>query len=120
MSREQSGREKKRKNAHQNTYAFKHNPGSVLTKKISQIPLVHLCKRCHDKMEWKKKYRKFKPMTHPSKCTGCLSVNVYHSYHILCDSCATSKGTICRVCKKPELYLPPQLCSSDHGVPRSL
>ena len=43
---------------HQNTFAFKHNPGSKKTEKILSSPNVGVCKRCFDKIEWRKKYRK--------------------------------------------------------------
>ena len=43
---------------HQNTFAFKHNPGSKKTEKILSSPNVGVCKRCYDKIEWRKKYRK--------------------------------------------------------------
>jgi len=44
--------------AHQNSFAFKHNKNSKKTKKIAAIPNVGVCKRCHDIIEWRKKYRK--------------------------------------------------------------
>lgn len=43
---------------HQNTYAFQHNPKSKKTDKILSSPNVGVCKRCYDKIEWRKKYRK--------------------------------------------------------------
>jgi len=43
---------------HQNTYAFQHNPKSKKTDKILASPNVGVCKRCYDKIEWRKKYRK--------------------------------------------------------------
>ena len=53
--------------AHQNKFAFKHNPGSKLTKKILAAPIVGLCRRCSEIVEWRKKYRKYKPLTAPGK-----------------------------------------------------
>lgn len=50
--------ERSRAPAHQNSFAFKHNPNSKKTKKIAAIPNVGVCKRCHDIIEWRKKYRK--------------------------------------------------------------
>ena len=57
----QQGTKKKKKGrspAHQNTYGFKHNPKSKLTEKILSSPNVGTCRRCYEKIEWRKKYRK--------------------------------------------------------------
>lgn len=52
---------------YQNTYAFKHNPKSKLTKKILEIPNEGVCNKCYEVIEWRKKYRKYKPLTVPKK-----------------------------------------------------
>lgn len=88
----------KRKQAHQNTFAFKHNPSSKLTKKIEAIPVANFCRRCTDKILWKKKYRKYKIQKHLSRCTLCQEKNISTSYNIICEPCGTSKN-ICRICK---------------------
>lgn len=87
-----------RKQAHQNTFAFKHNPYSKLTKKIAAIPIVDLCRRCTDKIVWKKKYRKYKIQKYLSKCTVCQEKNISLAYNIVCTPCGVSKN-ICRMCK---------------------
>jgi hypothetical protein len=74
--------------AHQNTFAFKHNIKSKVTDKILASPNVHVCRRCHDKIEWRKKYRKYKPLTQPATCNGCKKRNVLAAYHTVCESCA--------------------------------
>ena len=73
--------------AHQNTFAFKHNPKSKKTQKILESPNIHVCRRCHDKIEWRKQYRKYKPRTQPGKCNGCQKRNVLAAYHTICESC---------------------------------
>lgn len=79
-----------RKPAHQNTFAFRHNPKSKLTEKILASPNVGCCRRCHDKIEWRKQYRKYKPLTQPSKCNLCQLKKVVAAYHTICTNCATS------------------------------
>mmetsp|Transcript_4611 Transcript_4611/g.8868 ORF Transcript_4611/g.8868 Transcript_4611/m.8868 type:complete len:290 (-) Transcript_4611:83-952(-) len=79
-----------RKPAHQNTFAFRHNPKSKLTEKILASPNVGVCRRCHDKIEWRKQYRKYKPLTQPGKCNLCQQKNVVAAYHTICTNCATS------------------------------
>jgi len=55
------GTKKKKKGRppkHQNSFAFRHNPKSKKTDKILASPNVGVCRRCYDKIEWRKKYRK--------------------------------------------------------------
>ena len=85
---------------YQNTFAFKHNPNSKLTKKISGIEHHGLCQRCNDKIEWRKKYRKYKPLKEAAFCNGCKQRSVRRAYHTLCDSCAGGRK-ICAKCTTP-------------------
>jgi predicted nucleic acid-binding Zn ribbon protein len=81
---------KARPPAHQNTFAFKHNPKSKLTEKILSSPIQHCCRRCTDKLEWRKQYRKYKPLTQMAKCNLCSQKNIKSAYHTICDKCTTS------------------------------
>jgi len=74
--------------AHQNRFAFRHNPKSKKTDKILSSPNVGVCRRCHEKIEWRKKYRKYKPRTQPGKCNVCMKRNVKAAYHTICRDCA--------------------------------
>ena len=85
---------RKRGPRYQNTFAFTHNSKSKLTAKILAMPNDGLCKRCWDKVEWRKKYRKYKPLTQPAKCNGCQERTVRAAYHTLCQDCAKQR----RVC----------------------
>ncbi len=73
--------------AHQNKFAFRHNPKSKTTEKILSSPNIHVCRRCHDKIEWRKQYRKYKPRTQPGTCNECQKRNVLAAYHTICESC---------------------------------
>jgi len=84
---------------HQNTFAFRHNPHSPKTKHILSLPNEGLCKDCHNTIEWKKKYRKYKPLTTPKRCDTCTEKTVIRAYHFLCDSCA-EKLAVCAKCRK--------------------
>lgn len=80
--------EKHRKPAHQNTFAFRHNPNSKRTVAILATPNVHVCRRCHEKIEWRKAYRKYKPRTgQPGKCNLCHHKKVTAAYHTICEPC---------------------------------
>lgn len=61
------GNPKKGAPKYQNRTAFKHNKNSKLTKKILSMPNEGLCTRCYEIIEWKKKYRKYKPLSAPKK-----------------------------------------------------
>ena len=85
-----SSNKKSRPPAHQNTFAFKHNPKSKLTDKILNSPIEHCCRRCVDKLEWRKQYRKYKPLTQLVKCNLCTKRNIKSAYHTICEACTTS------------------------------
>ncbi len=57
---------------HKNTFAFKHNKHSRKTKFISSLPTAReqgsgLCLRCVQIIDWRKQYRKYKPMREAHK-----------------------------------------------------
>ncbi|CAM9621239.1 unnamed protein product, partial [Chrysoparadoxa australica] len=91
--------------AHQNTFAFRHNPNSKKTKAIAAMPIRGLCKKCHEKIEWKKKYRKYKPLTKPGVCQECRQKSVTAAYHVLCKPCAQSLR-VCSWCKQRKSIVP--------------
>jgi hypothetical protein len=94
MPKQPPGGQKKKKKgrapAHQNTFAFRHNPKSKLTEKILESPILHCCRRCHDKLEWRKKYRKYKPRSQLGTCNLCREKRINHAYHTICTKCTTS------------------------------
>eukprot|EP00943_MAST-04B_sp_MAST-4B-sp1_P006631 g6631.t1 len=89
-----------RKPKHQNSFAFKHNRNSKKTAAIKSVMHDGLCQRCHEKIVWKKKYRKYKPIKKSRKCNNCQELVVKRAYHTLCKTCATSKN-VCAWCAKP-------------------
>jgi Uncharacterized conserved protein (DUF2039) len=92
-----------RKPKHQNTFAFQHNPKSKKTAVILKMTNEGLCKSCWDKVEWKKKYRKYKPLTQPATCRDCSQRTVAAAYHKLCQPCAQAKGTCAWCCERRDL-----------------
>lgn len=67
----QRGNMKKGAPKYQNTFAFKHNPKSKKTERILALPIYGLCEKCRKQIEWRKKYRKYKPLTQPA--SWCVS-----------------------------------------------
>lgn len=62
-----SGKPKSGAPAYANRTAFRHNPSSKLTKKILAMPINGLCPSCEEQIEWRKRFRKYKPLTVPKK-----------------------------------------------------
>jgi hypothetical protein len=79
---------KGRQPAHQNATAWKHNPKSKKTAKILSSPISGVCRRCRDKLEWRKRYRKYKPRTTVGACNLCSQKRVYAAYHTICEPCS--------------------------------
>lgn len=97
-----SGDNTKKAQKYKNAFAFKHNKNSMTTRKILSVPLDFLCERCLEKMEWRLSYRKYKPLTTPSKCNLCQEKNIYKAYRTICESCATKDNKkLCTKCTEP-------------------
>jgi len=95
---------KKQPQRHQNTFKYYHNPGSKKTKQIQESPIEGLCKRCSEIIEWKKDYRKYKPLTTPRRCDTCNEKRITRAYHVLCQRCATEKN-VCAKCRQNSLIV---------------
>lgn len=52
--------------AHKNTFAFRHNPKSKLTATIAATPIVGVCEKCRIQIQWRKDYRRYKPLKAPA------------------------------------------------------
>ena len=64
------GDRRKKAQRHQNSTAFKaglHCQSGKKAKDAASIVLAGLCGRCREKIEWKIKYDKYKPLTAPRK-----------------------------------------------------
>lgn len=96
----QKGNVKKKGQKYQNEFAFKHNKNSMKTRKILEAPLDLLCERCLAIMEWKIKYRKYKPLTTPSKCNVCENKTIFKGHRTACDKCA-NELKVCSKCLEP-------------------
>lgn len=112
------GKKKKKGRApkHQNSFAFKHNPGSKKTEKILSSPNTGVCRRCHDKIEWRKKYRKYKPRSQPGKCNLCCQKNIMAAYHTICTNCAGSDKAIDAMEQRRKISTAAVAQSSDSAV----
>jgi len=94
------GNNVKKAQKHQNTFTFRHNKNSMLTKKIRTVPLDRMCKRCLEKVEWRINYRKYKPLGAPGRCNLCQEKTIYKSYRTICDKCGET-NKFCTKCTEP-------------------
>jgi len=87
--------------AHQNKIAWQHNPKSKKTDKILSSPISDCCRRCKEKLEWRKQYRKYKPLTQPATCNLCRKKCIKMAYHTVCKDCRKADGRdYCGICFK--------------------
>ncbi|CAH0722556.1 unnamed protein product, partial [Brenthis ino] len=102
MSCSRGSTNRTRPQKHQNRSAFKNtlHDTSKKTKLLNNLEVTGVCERCKEIIEWKIKYKKYKPLTAPKKCAGCDQKNIKHAYHILCSNCASDKN-VCTKCCKP-------------------
>lgn len=101
MTKVSSGKPKRGPPKHANTYAFHHNPSSRLTAHILSLPINDLCPPCVAVIEWRKKYRKYKPLTVMKKCTACGEKRIKEAYHVICAQCCRKGEGQCAKCLLP-------------------
>uniref|UniRef100_A0A023FR89 Hipothetical protein n=1 Tax=Amblyomma cajennense TaxID=34607 RepID=A0A023FR89_AMBCJ len=99
MSTQSGNLSRTRGQKHQNATAFKNtlHDTSVQTRRILNTKTENLCVRCQDIIEWKIKYKKYKPLTVPRKCVKCEGKTVKLAYHIMCGACA-QRIKVCAKC----------------------
>lgn len=104
-----SGNNKKKGQKHQNTFSFRHNKSSMISRKLSSSPLDFLCDRCLVKLQWKLQFQKYKPLTNASRCNICQEKKIYKAYRTICEGCATKNGKkLCTKCgEEVENYADP-------------
>ncbi|XP_006001731.1 uncharacterized protein C9orf85 homolog isoform X2 [Latimeria chalumnae] len=70
MSSQRGNVARRRPQKYQNTTVFKNNKydTSVVLKKVNAKVHDGVCQRCIEVLEWKVKFKKYKPLTIPKKC----------------------------------------------------
>ena len=59
-----------------------------------------LCQRCHDIVLWRINYRKYKPLSGPTKCNVCDQRSIIKAYRALCDHCSLTSKPGEKLCTK--------------------
>ncbi|KAL7293721.1 hypothetical protein TKK_0012792 [Trichogramma kaykai] len=109
MSSQKGNVKRTRPPKHQNTFAFKNSmhDTSHITKKINSLQIANVCQRCKSIIEWKIKYKKYKPLKQPGKCNKCDQKTVKHAYHTMCGPCARERDA-CPKCEQKASLVPAQ------------
>jgi len=74
---------------YKNSKVFKNDmhDSSDKTKALNALDIRGCCPRCKEVIQWKIKYKKYKPLTVYKKCVSCAQKNVKRAYYIYCDEC---------------------------------
>uniref|UniRef100_A0A182QLS8 Uncharacterized protein n=1 Tax=Anopheles farauti TaxID=69004 RepID=A0A182QLS8_9DIPT len=102
MSSKRGDTRRTRPQKHQNSYAFKnnlHDKHTPLIKLITNLNVCEVCEHCKSIIDWKIKYRKYKPLTQPKSCSKCGERKVKRAYHVICRECALA-NRCCAKCLK--------------------
>lgn len=73
MSTKRGNAVRTRAQKHQNRTSFKNDlhDTSHTIKMINNIKIAEVCERCKKIIDWKRQYRKYKPLTQPKSCNLC-------------------------------------------------
>lgn len=105
MSTQKGNTSRTRSQKHKNKSVFKNNlhDTSLRMKLINNIQVSAVCVRCKEIIEWKIKYKKYKPLTQPRTCVKCGQKNVKQAYHVMCQDCGKTLGQCTKCCQKKEV-----------------
>lgn len=105
MSSQRGNDSRKRPQKYQNKHAFKNDlhDKSNKIKMIKSLQTWGLCAPCKDIIDWKIKYKKYKPLSQPRTCTRCSQKTVKRAYYIVCQSCSGAEKLCGKCGKKKEL-----------------
>lgn len=111
MSTSKGNIQRTRAQKHQNKTKFRNDlhDSSHKQKMINSIRIAEVCDRCVAVIEWKRQYRKYKPLTQPKTCNKCGNRSVRQAYHVLCTPCAVASRQCakCLVSADEANILPP-------------
>jgi hypothetical protein len=57
-----------------------------------------VCSRCREKVQWRFRYDKYKPLRAPATCQECRAKTITKAYRTLCDKCSKKKGACASCC----------------------
>ncbi|XP_017056139.1 uncharacterized protein C9orf85 homolog [Drosophila ficusphila] len=101
MSSQRGNVSRTRAQKHKNRHVFKNDLHDKTPQQI-RLNAMHVstvCQRCKEQIEWKIKYKKYKPLTQAKICAHCKERAVKKAYHVICRDCAV-KAHACAKCLK--------------------
>lgn len=93
MSSQRGNTERRnRPQKYKNRFAFKNNlyDQTPQLKFINSIQVNEVCQHCKGVIEWKIKYKKYKPLSQAKTCIKCSERTVKKAYHVMCSACSRS------------------------------
>ncbi|KAM7346377.1 uncharacterized protein ACRADG_006333 [Cochliomyia hominivorax] len=101
MSTQRGNASRTRPQKHKNRTVFKNDlhDKTPLQKRLNSLHISEVCQHCKGVIEWKIKYKKYKPLTQPKTCTKCSQKKIRKAYHVLCRDCAL-EAKVCAKCLK--------------------
>ncbi|XP_025077100.1 uncharacterized protein C9orf85 homolog isoform X2 [Pomacea canaliculata] len=108
MSSQRGNTSRARPQKHKNATGFSNtrHDTSIRTKQILQVQQTGLCGRCKEKIAWKVKYKKYKPLSQPATCTKCHQKTVKKAYYTVCQVCAERDGICAKCAQKADIVDP--------------
>jgi len=102
MSSQRGNPQKNKAPKHANKTAFKNDlhDTNKRTKAIRELAISGCCDKCTKVIQWKIKYKKYKPLTQPRRCVRCQGKTVLNAYNIICTPCVKSNN-VCGKCTEP-------------------
>lgn len=67
---------------------------------IQKVMCEGVCRRCREKVQWRFKFDKYKPLKNIANCQGCKQKCVTKAYRTLCDKCGVQRN-VCPGCCGP-------------------
>jgi hypothetical protein len=58
----------------------------------AKVMIEGICKKCREKVQWRFKFDKYKPLKAVGNCQGCKQKAVTKAYRTWCDKCAEKKN----------------------------
>lgn len=120
----QRGNLTKKAQKHKNMRTFKNDvhDTSQKMKMLNKLEVQGVCNRCKQIIEWKIKYKKYKLLSVPKKCTKCQEKKIKFAYRVVCDSCAEKCGCCAKCGQDIDLSetasqssLPPEECTNERN-----
>lgn len=101
MSTQRGNASRTRAQKHKNRHVFKNDLHDKTPQqmRLNKMHVSTVCQRCKEVIEWKIKYKKYKPLTQAKTCARCQQRTVRKAYHVICRDCAV-KDHVCAKCLK--------------------